>query len=148
MHGLRLRRGRISAKQHVYLLTAVTFNRERLFIDWATGRTLVNAFKAAEDSGEAKSLAWVVMPDHFHWLVKLQDCSLGGLMRNVKSKSALDLNRQREAVGPVWQRGYHDRGLRREEDLKAAARYVIANPVRAGLVERVGDYPLWDAVWV
>ena len=70
MHGLRLRRGRISVEQHVYLLTAVTFHRERLFMDWETGRTLVNAFKAAEDSGEAKSLAWVVMPDHFHWLVK------------------------------------------------------------------------------
>ena len=28
------------------------------------------------------------------------------------------------------------------------ARYVVANPLRAGLVEKLGDYPLWDAVWV
>ncbi len=28
------------------------------------------------------------------------------------------------------------------------ARYVVANPLRAGLVERIGDYPLWDAIWV
>ncbi len=28
------------------------------------------------------------------------------------------------------------------------ARYIIANPLRAGLVGRVGDYPLWDAVWL
>ena len=28
------------------------------------------------------------------------------------------------------------------------ARYVIANPKRAGLVERVGDYPYWDAIWL
>ena len=49
---------------------------------------------------------------------------------------------------PVWQKGYFDRALRYEEDLKAAARYIIANPLRAGLVAQVGDYPLWDAIWL
>jgi len=48
----------------------------------------------------------------------------------------------------VWQDGFHDHALRREEDLKEVARYIIANPVRAGLVTRVGDYPLWDACWL
>jgi hypothetical protein len=28
------------------------------------------------------------------------------------------------------------------------ARYVVANPLRAGLVQKLGDYPLWDAIWV
>jgi hypothetical protein len=28
------------------------------------------------------------------------------------------------------------------------ARYIIANPLRAGLVDRIGDYPLWDAMWL
>ncbi|MBB5859537.1 hypothetical protein GGR69_001194 [Xanthomonas arboricola] len=28
------------------------------------------------------------------------------------------------------------------------ARYLIANPLRAGLVARVGDYPFWDAIWL
>jgi hypothetical protein len=28
------------------------------------------------------------------------------------------------------------------------ARYVVANPVRAGLVQRVGQYPHWDAIWL
>jgi hypothetical protein len=28
------------------------------------------------------------------------------------------------------------------------ARYIVANPLRAGLVEHLGDYPLWDAVWL
>jgi len=49
---------------------------------------------------------------------------------------------------PVWQRGFHDHAVRREEDLQALARYVVANPVRAGLVQRTGLYPHWDAIWV
>ncbi len=38
--------------------------------------------------------------------------------------------------------------LRNDEDLTTVARYLIANPVRAGLVDRAGMYPFWDAVWV
>ncbi|MGH8412134.1 MAG: REP-associated tyrosine transposase, partial [Pseudomonas sp.] len=38
--------------------------------------------------------------------------------------------------------------IRRDEDLPAVARYIVANPLRAGLVEKIGDYPLWDAVWL
>ena len=32
--------------------------------------------------------------------------------------------------------------------MKTMARYIIANPLRAGLVEHIGQYPLWDAIWL
>jgi hypothetical protein len=44
--------------------------------------------------------------------------------------------------------GFHDHAVRSEEELPALARYIVANPVRAGLVARTGLYPHWDAVWV
>ncbi len=88
------------------------------------------------------------MPDHFHWLIELGDSSLDELMRRVKTNSARVINRQRSSSGPLWQAGYHDRALRQEEDVQAVARYVVANPLRAGLVARLGDYPLWDAIWL
>jgi len=50
--------------------------------------------------------------------------------------------------GPVWQKGYYDHALRDEENLAAVARYIVANPLRAGLARNVADYPLWDAVWI
>lgn len=88
------------------------------------------------------------MPDHFHWLIELGDSSLNELMRRVKANSSRAINRRRGTVGPLWQSGYHDRALHQEEDLQAVARYVVANPLRAELVDRLGDYPLWDAVWL
>jgi hypothetical protein len=33
-------------------------------------------------------------------------------------------------------------------DLQSVARYIVANPLRAGLVKHLGDYPLWDAIWL
>jgi len=48
----------------------------------------------------------------------------------------------------IWQRGFHDHALRREEDLASAARYIVANPLRAGLCGKIGDYPYWNAQWL
>lgn len=106
-------------------------------------------------AGHVESLAFVVMPDHFHWLLVLQSAvSLAEVMRSVKGGSARKIGEYLRKTGSAanrgkfWQDGFHDHALRKEEDLKAVARYVIANPLRAGLVSRIGDYPLWDAKWV
>jgi putative transposase len=146
--GSNLRLGRYSGIGQIYLLTSVTHDRQPLFREWHTGRLLVSEFRSAQQDGIADSLAWVVMPDHFHWLVALRQGNLGGLMRRVKSGSALSLMRSGHAPLRVWQKGYHDRAVRREDDLRSIARYIVANPLRAGLVKRIGDYPLWDAVWL
>jgi REP element-mobilizing transposase RayT len=108
----------------------------------------VKEFQTAQNQGLADSLAWVVMPDHFHWLIELKSGSLAALMQATKSRSAIAVNRCRGCNERLWQKGYHDRAIRYDEDLITVARYVLANPLRAGLVGRVGDYPLWDAIWV
>jgi REP element-mobilizing transposase RayT len=146
--GCDLRVGRYSGEGHIYLLTSVVHGRQPLFSNWLAGRLVVDEFRRVEQEGIAQSLAWVVMPDHFHWLVTLREGSLGMLMRRVKSGSALAIMRSGYTPLRVWQKGYHDRAVRREEDVRAIARYIVANPLRAGLVKRVGDYPLWDAVWL
>ena len=119
-----------------------------MFTDWRLGRLLVQEFKSAQELGLAESLAWVVMPDHFHWLCILRQGSLARLIQRVKSRSAIALNRATRRNSALWQPGYHDHGLRDDEDVKDIARYIVANPIRAGLVTKLGDYPLWDAVWL
>jgi REP element-mobilizing transposase RayT len=73
---------------------------------------------------------------------------LSGIARLVKGRSARQVNLAIGGRGGVWQAGFHDHALRKEEDMQAVARYVVANPLRAGLVTRLGDYPLWDAAWL
>ena len=144
----RLRCGRYAESNRIYLLTTNTFRRTPVFESFTLGRLVVNQFRIAQHQGIAKSLAWVVMPDHFHWLVELQQGSLGDLMQKTKSLSTKAVNQFTGRKMTLWQKGFHDRALRREEDLVKVARYVVANPLRAGLVEKLGDFPLWDAKWV
>jgi REP element-mobilizing transposase RayT len=147
-HTSDLRKGRHSEPGHTYLVTAVTAQRSPVFASFNLARLLIAELRAAETSGYIQSLAWVVMPDHLHWLITLQSGDLSSLMRGIKGRSAIAINRALAQQGSIWQKGFHDHALRKEEDLQAIARYIVANPLRAGLVERIGDYPLWDAVWL
>ncbi|MFZ3154757.1 REP-associated tyrosine transposase [Pseudomonas sp.] len=147
-HGSNLRRGRYSEPERIYLLTTTLLQRRPLFNDFAVARLLVAELRAAHEQHRVTSLAWVVMPDHLHWLVQLQAGSLDALMRRIKSNSARQINQYLGTQGPIWQPGYYDRALRQDEDLQSAARYIVTNPLRAGLGKRIGDYPLWDALWL
>lgn len=144
----RLRIGRYSAAGQIYMVTSVVRDRQPVFQDFHLARRLVHELRLCEEQQWARSLAWVIMPDHFHWLFELRHRSLPWLMQKVKSRSALAILKDLPGQHALWQPGYHDRAIRSEDDLRPLARYVIANPIRAGLVRRVGDYPLWDAVWI
>ncbi len=147
-HGADLRRGRYSQGGNYYLLTSVVAGRRPIFADFRAARLLVNALRDRQEAGQVKSLAFVVMPDHLPWLVELRRGDLPQVMRLAKGGSARLVNLRLSLAGPLWQEGYHDHALRRDEDLVAAARYLVANPLRAGLVEKLHDYPHWDAVWL
>lgn len=144
----RLRRGRFSEPGRLYLLTSKTEQRAPIFSDFHLARRVVHQFREAQQEASVTSLAWVVMPDHFHWLIELHDVTLKTLMRRVKSRSTCAVNKACGRQGRLWQQGFHDRALRREEDIVAVARYIVANPLRAGLAKRLGEYPHWDAVWL
>jgi len=144
----RLRIVRLCEPNRTYLITTNTHERIPIFKNFHLGRLVAWQFRSAQYQGLANSLAWVIMPDHFHWLLELKKGSLADLMRQVKSKSTRSVNGASERKGRLWQESFHDRALRKEDDLVKMARYVVANPLRAGLVKRIGDYPLWDAIWI
>ncbi|OYU12412.1 MAG: transposase [Comamonadaceae bacterium PBBC1] len=142
-HTSHLRTGRYSQSGGVYLVTAVTANRKPVFADFDAARKLIGVLHHRDYADRAATMAFVVMPDHLHWLFQLGNTeALSPCVQRVKSMSS-------KLIGPhLWQKGFHDRAIRREDDLPAIARYIVANPVRAGVVNRVGLYPHWDAIWI
>jgi REP element-mobilizing transposase RayT len=109
---------------------------------------VADELRKSDDEDRTRTFAYVVMPDHLHWLFQLQERnSLASVIRRAKGRSAYRINRIGKRTGPVWQRGYHDRLVSAEESLETVGDYVVHNPVRAGLVQSVDDYPLWDILW-
>ena len=134
-----LRKGRVSIANQIYHITSATRDRVRYFEDFQLARSLIKEFHRQD----IETLAFVVMPDHFHWLVQLNDKpkELASYVRSIKCAVA-----KRYSV--EWQKGFYDRAIRKEDDLAGIARYIILNPVRANLVNTVREYPHWDAVWL
>jgi REP element-mobilizing transposase RayT len=144
-----LRKGRYSQPGCEYLVTTVVQGRAPVFRDLSAARACIQQLPRVEGETGARWLAWALMPDHFHGLVALGDrADLANLMRLFKGASARAVNRVLARRGALWQPAFHDRALRREESRIAVARYIVANPLRSGLVKHLGDYPHWDSVWL
>jgi REP element-mobilizing transposase RayT len=113
------------------------------------GRLVVDALRWHDNANNTRTLAFVVMPDHLHWLFELTGTeTLSRVMSSVKKRSARGINAADGVEGSLWQPGFHDHAVRQEEDLESLASYVVQNPVRARLVASVREYPLWDAMWL
>jgi putative transposase len=143
-----LRRGRTSAPGQVYLVTFVTRDRKPLFHDADAARDAARAITDRRLWYRSRLLAWVLMPDHWHGLIELGAMeTLSTCIQRLKTNTARSI-RTGEQPYRVWAPGFHDRALRSGDDLRVAARYVVSNPLRAGIVRSIGSYPYWDAVWL
>jgi REP element-mobilizing transposase RayT len=147
MSSSRLRIGRCSLPGQAYTLTMVCHNRHRWFDDPGMAAIAMHHLRDIDQRGYARSLAWVVMPDHVHWLVELGSQPLAGIARRFKSSSALAINRALGRGGALWQAGYHDHAVRSDDSLHRHAMYILGNPVRAGLTEQIEDYPYAWSLW-
>lgn len=106
-HGRRLRTGRVSIPDQVYAVTTVTRKRYPYFSEFSAARCLVRVLREEQVMGRSETLAYVVMPDHLHWLLRLlPGHDLSVVVRDVKAVSSRRLECR------LWQKGFHDHALR------------------------------------
>lgn len=124
-----------------YFLTFSARDRRRSFLDSLAARETLNAIVRTAREERFADLAYCVMPAHLHWLVEGRSCDsdLRRLATMAKRRSGA-IYAMRTGVA-LWQEGYYDRVIRDEVELYVTARYVIENPVRAGLVSAPVDWP-------
>lgn len=90
--------------------------------------------------------AITVMPDHVHFVVRLQNetytqqDALSKLLHSIKSYSAKRIQSRRGTSGKFWQRESYDRILRDSCEAERAIEYIECNPVNEDLVKAPGDY--------
>jgi putative transposase len=89
---------------------------------------------------------YVILPDHLHFFVGLPDnLKLGDWIGTLKRVLTRSLERSGSS-DPIWQRGFFDHVLRSNESYAEKWSYVRENPVRAGLVENVDDWPFYGEI--
>ena len=123
-----------------YFLTFCTERRRPVFThETAVGLVLEQFRQSCARHGFA-NLAYCFMPDHLHLLLEgaREDADLCPCVSDAKQRSGFEF--RRSAAHRLWQTGYYDHVLRDEEGVFGVVRYILENPVRAGLASRVGEY--------
>jgi REP element-mobilizing transposase RayT len=125
-----------------YFVTTCTLARRNVFHDIEFGREAADLLIAHSARCDFEVSAYCLMPDHAHVLVtaRTQESSLSDLARTWKQTTGYRWHVRRG--GRLWQAGYFERVLRADEPALSVSRYIIENPVRAGLVTSAEDYPL------
>jgi putative transposase len=145
----RLRSGRCSLAGQLYLLSTVTWLRKPYFLDTDVARLAARSLALAAHWYPSRCLCWVLMPDHWHGLVELgTDRDLATTMQRIKGITARNVGMRAPYARPLWAKGFHDHALRQDESIRQVARYIIANPLRAGLVTDLMDYPYWNTCYL
>lgn len=87
-------------------------------------------------------LAFVIMPDHLHLIIKpLPHQTLSKIMQQLKGGSSFQLNKLLNKSGPFWQKESFDHLIRDQAGLRDKWDYIRENPVKAKLVSVKDGYP-------
>ena len=146
---LRLENRRIYSQDgRIFFLTICTRSKRRVFENLDLGRLCVDSLQKIARRRGNPVYAYCLMPDHVHLVVGATERSnLTGFVQSWKS-ACTAIWRDLGGESSFWQRSFYDRAQRHHDDLRATCRYVLANPVRAGLVKEWREYPLSGSlVW-
>lgn len=115
-------------------------NREPIFANKQIGAAAVDVIMRQRRQGRYYLHAYCVMPDHVHLLLKLREH--GGPFPVVVAVIKAGIRHAARPHGVVtWMRGFHERVKREYERADEYVKYILLNPVRAGLVREAADYP-------
>jgi putative transposase len=139
-----------------YFFTLVTSRRIPLFLRPEARRVLHEAMVRVRTSRRFVLEAGVLLPDHLHLLLTLPpgDADFATRIMLVKKRfSEMAKNRmglseapdtrraERRGEAGFWQRRYWEHSIRNDADFRHHLDYMMFNPVKHGLVQRVADWP-------
>ena len=150
-------------KDNSYFITTPVYKFIKLFKEKKYVNILLENIEFYRTKYRFKLIAYVIMPEHFHWLIypaqddvervsdimadfkKFTSRKLRKLMEEDKKIGRLKLFKpenfkKKNWKYKIWQDGYDDLGVYSPKVLKTKIDYIHNNPVRKGLVERPEDY--------
>ncbi|HUO57935.1 MAG TPA: transposase [bacterium] len=131
---------RIQYEGAVYHVTSRGNERRKIVQDDSDRWLFVRLLAEATDRFNLLCHAWVLMDNHYHLLLETPAGNLSAAMKHLNAVYTQKYNRRHERVGHLFQGRFKAIHVEKEAYLKELCRYVVLNPVRAGMVKRPGDW--------
>jgi REP element-mobilizing transposase RayT len=120
----------------IYHVAARGNERGAIYRDSSDRRRFLELLAEVVEHYRWRMLAYCLMSNHYHLLAQTPEPNLSRGMRQLNGVYAQRFNRRHNRVGHLLQGRYGARLVQADEHLIAVARYIVRNPVRAGLCER------------
>jgi putative transposase len=115
-----------------------------IFLDAEDNGRFLELLEKACANERVECYAYCLMPNHYHLVVKTTDANVSDAIQRVNSPFAQWWNRRHQRPGHVFQGRFGAQVVQTDGYLLTASRYVVLNPVRAGLVTSPADWP-WSS---
>ena len=129
----------------VVFITCVTKSRRRLFQHEENIDLFWHTLHKVQEHHAFQLLAYVILTDHFHWLIKVddKDGDFSKVMHSFKRGFTFNYKRRGRVSDSlqIWQNRFWDHVIRDEKDLENHLDYIHWNPVKHGLVKQPQDWP-------
>lgn len=119
----------------VYHLTARGNARQAIYEDDADRRRFLRLLGCEVEQQGWLCYAYCLMDNHYHLLIETPEGNLVGGMQRLNGAYTQGFNRRHQRVGHLFQGRYKSIVVERDSYLKELCRYIVLNPVRAGMVE-------------
>ncbi len=155
--GLRNRNNLI--EEEFYFVTTTVRNFTKVFVEEKYCDVLIGNIKHYQKKYKFLILGYVIMPSHFHWIVKTEPKfgTISDIMRDIKKYTAWDVLKILEKEKPTllkifrkdvksgqkqqfWIHRFDDQVIRNNKMFWTKLQYIHNNPVKAGIVKRAVDY--------
>ena len=119
-------------------------HKDKVFLQDGDYRYFISLLKDASELFSIGISAYCLMPNHYHLLVNTPEGNLSRGMRHIGSVYAGWFNRKHHLDGQLFRGRYKAILIEEENYLLGLVRYIHHNPLKAGLVKKIEDYP-WSS---
>ena len=139
------RKAREKSEANLYHVMLRGVNRQQIFLDEEDNRHFLKVLRQCREISGFRLLAYCLMGNHVHLLLQTGAEPLEQVMKRIGTRYALWYNSKYERVGHLFQDRYRSEAVKDEAYFLTALRYILNNPVKAGICAKATDYPLSSA---
>lgn len=138
------RQPRVKSLTGIYHIMMRGINKEQIFKRDAHKRKFKEEISIIHEDMELSIIAYCIMDNHVHLLLKTSDDNLEILMKRLNIKYAIYYNKLENRYGHVFQDRFKSEAVENEKYFFGVLRYIHNNPIKAGIVMDISDYP-WSS---
>lgn len=134
------RKPRVEFKGAIYHVIKRGNNRDYIFQEREDKESLLRYIAYAKEDGGFNLMGYVIMDNHYHLIIQMQDKPLNKIMQTINNRYSKDYNKRHNRSDHVFGGRYKGILVLDDKYLFSLLRYIHHNPVRAKICQNVKHY--------